>query len=142
MQIDNQWLSAFSESSVVAGTMIPGNFALHYRAESVLSLPLSLGMQADTSFSVDDDRMLIVPAARLAWVHEFEAERPTTQGFRIAPGFDFTTDGAEAMRDALRVDSGVSLNVGEKFALYGNFTGQFSHDGRSLGGEAGFRLTF
>jgi outer membrane autotransporter protein len=142
VQIDNQWLSAFSESATLAGTMDPGTFGLHYGSQTVLSLPVSLGLQADTSFTADDGRMLIVPAARLAWMHEFEAERPTTQSFLIAPGFDFTTDGADALRDAFRLDTGISLNIGERFAVYGNFTGVFSHDGGSLGGGAGFRLSF
>lgn len=142
LQIDNQWMSAFSESATIAGTTEPGTFGLHYGSETALSLPVSLGMQADTSFTADDGRMSIVPAARLAWVHEFEGQRATTQSFLIAPGFDFTTEGAQAMRDALRLDAGISLNVGERLAVYGDFTGVYSHDGGSLGGMAGFKLTF
>ena len=94
------------------------------------------------AFRVDDGRMSIVPAARLAWVHEFSAERPTTQYFQIAPGFNFNTDGAYAMRDALQLDAGVFVSLGERLAIYGSFTGMFSRGGRSMGGMAGFRLSF
>ncbi len=142
LRIDNQWVSSFSESAVIAGTTVPGTLGLNYASKSVLSLPLSLGLQADTRFRVDDGRMSIVPAARLAWVHEFAAERPTTQHFQIAPGFNFNTDGAYAMRDALQLDAGVSVSLGERLAIYGSFTGVFSRGGRSMGGMAGFRLSF
>jgi outer membrane autotransporter protein len=108
--------------------------------------PRVIGVAAVAEGELRDDTVHAVRheyvTARLAWVHELQGERSTTQSFLIAPGFDFTTDGAAAVRDALRMDAGVSLNVGERLAIYGDFTGRFSQGGGSLGGMAGFRFRF
>jgi outer membrane autotransporter protein len=108
---------------------------------SVPSVPLALGVQADKTYTFANG-MTLAPVLRLAWRHEFEAERPVEAGFLIAPGFDFKTQGAPAPRDSLQVSGALVLNITDTFVIYGDFKGEAAQSGSGLGGSGGFKLRF
>jgi hypothetical protein len=141
LQFDTQKLSSFKESAVVSGTTTPGILGLGYASLSVPSVPLALGVQADKTYTFANG-MTLAPVLRLAWRHEFEAERPVEAGFLIAPGFDFKTQGAPAPRDSLQVSGALVLNITDTFVIYGDFKGEAAQSGSGLGGSGGFKLRF
>jgi outer membrane autotransporter protein len=141
LQFDGQQLSGFDEKAYVTGTMQPGILGLHYEDMSVASVPLSLGVQGDRTFSFANG-MSLMPVVRLAWRHEFDPKRPVQAGFEIAPGFDFTTHGAGAPKDALQVNASLVLKVNDSFGVYANFAGDAAKNGSDASGSAGFKVKF
>ncbi|MDR3527606.1 MAG: hypothetical protein P4L57_10020 [Rhizomicrobium sp.] len=141
VQFDNQWQSKFDEAAFVTSTGAAGILGLHYDAMSVPSVPVTLGVQGDTSVDVGGG-MTLMPVLRLGWRHEFETLRPVQAGFLIAPGFDFKTQGAEAPRDALEADAALVFNVSDNVVIYTNFAGAFSHSGTEMSGTGGLKLRF
>jgi outer membrane autotransporter protein len=141
IQFDALSQNAYSESTVVNGTTMPGIMGLHYSSHRVTSVPLSLGLQVDGSFPVGDG-MTITPSARISWVHEFGSTRAISAAFLVAPDFAFGVRGAAAAEDAARMDAGLSVRFSPQFVLYGNFVGVFSGAGTTAGGLGGLKYTF
>ena len=142
IQFDALWQNAYSESTVVNGTTMPGIMGLHYSSHNVTSVPLSLGLQVDGSFPVGGDSMTITPSARISWVHEFESTRAINAAFLAAPDFAFGVRGAAAAENAARVDAGLLVRFSPQFGLYGNFVGTFSGAGITVGGLGGLKYRF
>ena len=141
IQFDAMSQNAYSESTVVNGTTMPGIMGLHYSSHGVTSVPLSLGLQVDGSFPLGD-RVTITPSARISWVHEFESTRAINAAFLSAPGFAFGVRGAAAAEEAARVDAGLSVQFAPRFVLYGNFVGMFSGAWSAVGGRGGLKYSF
>lgn len=80
--------------------------------------------------------------ARLSWVHEFKPDREIEASFITLPGSNFTVSGARAARDSLRVDTGVTLAIGKKMALFAGFNGEFSGTSTMVAGNAGARVNW
>ncbi|WP_352667801.1 autotransporter domain-containing protein [Mesorhizobium australicum] len=58
-------------------------------------MPVSLGLQLDTTIAVGGDQSLQA-WGRAAWVHEFEPDRSVRPSFQAAPGYSFVVQGAAA----------------------------------------------
>lgn len=131
------WTPAYGESSVTA-TGSPGVFALNYQAQATTSLPLSLGVQFDTTTELGGRPLSAW--VRTAWVHEFSPDRGVTAGFTVLPGTSFTVDGARAAYNAARVDLGVRYDIAPQTALYANGGAELSYRGQSIAGTVGLRF--
>ena len=79
---------------------------------------------------------------RLAWMHEFLADRSVTAGFTTLPGSYFTVDGARAASDAARFDFGVKYAAGSRTSLFANGSAELSYRGQSIAGTAGLRIAW
>jgi uncharacterized protein with beta-barrel porin domain len=75
-------------------------------------------------------------------VHEFEPTRAISASFLVVPTPFFTVDGAQAARDALRVEAGFKLAVTRAVSLFANGSGQFSDVGQSYAATGGLRIAW
>jgi uncharacterized protein with beta-barrel porin domain len=142
LQFDNESISSFREHAYDPVLKAPGILGLAFASQSVWSVPLSLGVQADRTFVTSDGGTVITPALRLAWSHEFEPQRPVDPSFEIAPGFSFKTYGAAPSRDALQLKAGFTVNVAPDISVYANVSGNVADHSLFVGGTGGFRVTF
>lgn len=134
------WQRAYTEASTVVGGG-GGMLGLSYDANTVTSLPASIGVQIDGNYALPGGQFLS-PMLRLSWVHEFETERGVQASFTSVPAAGFTVQGAPAGRDALRVDGGASLTLGHDVALFANLMGEFADGGTLYAATAGARITW
>lgn len=126
-----------TSATVIGG---PGVFALTYQPQSTASLPTFLGVQLDAETQLDS--RLLKGWLRLAWMHEFLADRSVTAGFTVLPGSSFTVDGARAASDSARIDFGVKYEVGTRTSLFANGRAELSDRGLGIAGTAGLRVVW
>jgi outer membrane autotransporter protein len=98
-------------------------------------------VQLDTRVELEDGQILI-PFARVAWVHEFDADRSITGSPSSSPDFTFTTYGASAAEDLAKVNAGFSLDLTGGIGMFAYFDGEFSDSSESYTGNGGFRITW
>ncbi|MEW6630790.1 MAG: autotransporter domain-containing protein, partial [Pseudomonadota bacterium] len=125
---------AFNETSLNGGAL-----GLSFGDRTVLSLPVSLGLQLDTTVGVGDGRSLQA-WGRAAWVHEFEPDRSVKPEFQAAPGYPFVIQGAAAAENAVAVDAGLKMNWGKNTSVFAAFDGKFGQGEQAYGGNVGFKL--
>ena len=132
--VDASYLSSdrFSENSV-------GLLGLTFGAESVTSLRSSLGLQFDTRIASFYGQTF-VPFVRLAWVHEFDPARGVSSFLTSSPDATFSPLGLSAASDSAKIDTGVKFDLTGRIALFAQFDGEFSGQGQSYGGNAGFKI--
>lgn len=133
------WSPGIVETSTTI-TGAPGVFALTYQPQSTASLPMFLGAQLDAETKLDSRPLK--GWLRLAWMHDFLADRSVTAGFTVLPGSSFTVDGARAASDAARVDFGLKYAVGAQTSLFANGSAELSYRGQSIGGTVGLRIVW
>jgi outer membrane autotransporter protein len=134
------WQPAFNETST-AVTGAPGVLGLAYADKTIASVPLFLGAELSTRVALDNG-MLWSPYARLAWVHEFAADRSIAASLLALPPASFSVQGAPAARDAARVSLGASLAATPQLALFGSLDGEFSSRSQVYAGKGGVRLSW
>lgn len=122
------WQRGYTETSTVSGGGA-GMLGLSYAAHTTTSLPLFLGAQVDGRYTFASGAT-VTPWLRAAWVHEFKPERAINASFIIVPSPSFTVEGARAARDALRIDTGATLALNQKVALFANLSGEVSGSSR------------
>jgi uncharacterized protein with beta-barrel porin domain len=140
LQFAELWQQGYTETSTTAAGA-PGIMGLSFASKAVSSLPLFLGLQADTNMTLWNG-MTWLPTARVSWVHEFEPTRDVSAIFLTLPTAAFTVEGPRAARDAARVDLGSKLFLNERVALFGNFIGEFSGRSQTLAGTGGIRVSW
>jgi outer membrane autotransporter protein len=140
MAISHLESEGFSEESFRVGGG-PGGLGLTYDGISGDSITSSLGVQLDTRVELEDGQILI-PFARVAWVHEFDADRSITGSLNSSPDFTFTTYGASAAEDLAKVNAGFSLDLTGGIGMFAYFDGEFSDSSESYTGNGGFRITW
>jgi uncharacterized protein YhjY with autotransporter beta-barrel domain len=133
------WQHAYSESTAVTSTGAPGILGLTYEAQSITSVPASLGLQIDSQFTLAN-RMTVTPFARAAWVHEFEADRRIVPSFNAAPGYTFVTPAVSAAVAVARFNVGATLGVTEHASFFAGFSGDFASNMESYGVTGGYRV--
>jgi uncharacterized protein with beta-barrel porin domain len=126
----------FDETSINGGAL-----GLNFDSRAVLSLPVSLGLQLDTTVKVGGGQSLQA-WARAAWVHEFEPERSVRPEFQAAPGYTFVIQGAAAAEDAVAVDAGLKMNLGANTSMFTTFDGKFGDDIQTYGGNVGVKVNW
>lgn len=105
------------------------------------SIVSSLGVQFDSRIAFAGDRVL-QPFVRVAWVHEFNAERGISAGLTLSPDAVFSPQGAPAASDAAKVTAGLKLDIAQHVGLFAFFDGEFSQHGQSYAGNAGLKITW
>jgi uncharacterized protein with beta-barrel porin domain len=107
----------YTETTTNTATNLPGILGLTYQPETTTSVRSFLGGQASTTFDIGE-RLTVSPRIRLAWAHEFTADRQVSASFLSLPGAAFTVSGARPARDAAIVGAGVDIGIGRSIALY------------------------
>jgi uncharacterized protein with beta-barrel porin domain len=131
----------YRESTSDATTFAPGILGLSYQGETTTSVRSFLGGQAATTYRLGE-RMTVSPRLRLAWAHEFSADRQVNASFLSIPGAAFTVSGARPPRDSAIVGAGVDLALGRNVALFAQFDGDLSADGNAYAGTGGLRISW
>lgn len=131
---------AYAETSTTT-TGGAGILGLNYAARTTTSLPLSIGLQANTTTSFANG-VVFSPSLRAAWVHEFRPQREIEANFISFATPSFTIDGARAARDALRVTAGGTLAVTRAFGLFVSLDGEASGRSTMLSATGGARLSW
>ncbi|WP_217570755.1 hypothetical protein [Mesorhizobium sp. GbtcB19] len=129
-------MDGFDETSPDGGAL-----GLSFDHRVITSLPVSLGLQLDTTIGVGDGRSLQA-WGRAAWVHEFETDRSVKPSFQAAPGTSFVIQGASAAEDAVAVNAGLKMNWGSNTSMFAAFDGKFGDGLQSYGGDVGFKLNW
>ena len=130
----------FSESSErTSGT--PGGLGLTFDSTSQDSVTSSVGVQLDTRIALSNGETL-TPFARVAWVHEFDSERSIDGFLTTSPGLTFTSYGAAAAEDLVKVNAGFSLDLTGGVGVFASFDGEFSDHSQSYTGNGGIRITW
>ena len=129
----------FTEDSQRSGG--PGILGLTFRSHSETSLVSSLGLQLDSRVALSAGRSL-QPFARVAWLHEFHADREADAFLTSSPAASFTVEGASASSDLAKVNLGVNFQMTEHAGLFAYAEGELSGQSQSYSGNGGFRLTW
>ncbi|BCG73009.1 outer membrane autotransporter barrel domain-containing protein [Mesorhizobium sp. 113-1-2] len=129
-------MQAFSEKSTSDGAL-----GLDFDSRTVISLPVSLGLQLDTTVAIGETKTLQA-WGRAAWLHEFKPDRSVEPTFQAAPGYAFVVQGAAAAEDAVTVNAGVKLNWSGNTSVFATFDGKFADRVQTYGGNVGFRVNW
>ncbi|WP_027036867.1 autotransporter outer membrane beta-barrel domain-containing protein [Mesorhizobium ciceri] len=129
-------MQGFSEESPSDGAL-----GLDFEHRTIISLPVSLGLQLDTSVAVGETATLQA-WGRAAWLHEFRPDRSVEPTFQAAPGYAFVVQGAGAAQDAVAVNAGVKLNWSSTTSVFATFDGKFADRVQTYGGNVGFRVNW
>ncbi|MDO9384093.1 MAG: ice-binding family protein [Hyphomicrobiaceae bacterium] len=129
----------FTEDSQRSGG--PGILGLTFRSHRETSLVSSLGLQLDSRVAMSAGRSL-QPFARVAWLHEFDADREADAFLTSSPTASFTVEGASASSDLAKVNLGVNFQMTERAGLFAYAEGELSGQSQSYSGNGGFRLTW
>ncbi|UDL89223.1 hypothetical protein LGH82_29830 [Mesorhizobium sp. PAMC28654] len=129
-------MDAFNETSIGGGAL-----GLSFDSRAVLSLPVSLGLQLDTTVDVGNGKSLQA-WGRAAWVHEFEPDRSVKPEFQAAPGYPLVIQGAAAAENAVAVDAGLKMNLANNTSMFTTFDGKFGQGVQTYGGNVGFKVNW
>jgi len=129
-------MAGFTESSLNGNAL-----GLSFDDRTIYSLPVSLGLQLDTTIALGDTTSLQA-WGRAAWVHEFKPDRSVEPTFLSAPGYPFVVQGAAAPEDAVAVNAGVRLDFDSSTSMFAAFNGKFGDRTQAYGGNVGFRLNW
>ncbi len=122
-------LPGYSEFTVVGSNL----FALNYAAKDVTSTRTELGLRADRSFAAAGGLMTL--RGRLAWAHDYNADRTIGAVFQTLPGSAFVVNGAAQARDAALTTASVQMNWLSGWSASATFEGEFSNVTRSYAGK-------
>jgi uncharacterized protein with beta-barrel porin domain len=132
LDVAHLWTDGFTEES-------DGLLGLTFGSSSVTSTTSSLGVQFDTRVILANGQLLM-PFARLAWVHEFNPDRGVDSSLTLAPEALFSTNTPFAVDDLAKVVTGVKLNLTANTGLFAYFDGEFSDRSQSYSGNGGIRI--
>ncbi|MBR0712568.1 autotransporter domain-containing protein [Bradyrhizobium liaoningense] len=139
IQAARLWQGAYTETSTAGAA--PGVLGLSYAAQTVTSLPASLGVKFDGRVEFGNG-MVWSPFVHAAWVHEFEPSRTITASLVTVPVLSFTIAGASAASDSARLDLGSRLALNRFWELSGRVTGEFSTLGQSYSGMGALKASW
>jgi uncharacterized protein with beta-barrel porin domain len=132
---------AYSESTRDVATGAPGILGLNVAAQSSWSVRSEIGGQIDATYRFDDG-LTLKPRLRLAWAHEFSANRPLTASLQSLPAASFTVSGARAARDAAIVSAGLDIGLSSNVTGFAQLDGEFSLSGSAFAAAGGLRVTW
>ena len=112
-----------------------------FDSTSQKSVTSSVGVQLDTRIALSNGETL-TPFARVAWVHEFDSERSIDGFLTTSPGLTFTSYGAAAAEDLVKVNAGFSLDLTGGVGVFASFDGEFSDHSQSYTGNGGIRIAW
>jgi hypothetical protein len=136
MQFSILHMGGFTETNAGSQSKI----GLSYPSQDIYSAPLFLGVQLSKTGSVNG--LEVSGWLRAAWKHELDPARPITAAFIAAPGFNFTVNGAAAITDMARIDTGLKVMFARNVEGFADFQGDFAPGGRNLTGSGGLRVAW
>jgi uncharacterized protein with beta-barrel porin domain len=113
-------LPAYAEQAV-SGT---NTFALTYGAKTATAPRSELGIRADKSYALTDAMLTL--RGRVAWAHDFTADRAIAATFQTLPGASFVVNGAGQAGDAALATASAEIKWIGGFSLAATFEGEFS----------------
>ena len=134
------WQNAFTERMSAAQPNAT-NLGLNYQSQQITSLPVSLGIQLDSTIN-SRQGWLVRPWARLAWVHEFNPTRQLDASLQLLPNQTFTVYGASAPRNLGKASFGVAGTNTEGLTAYLTIDTAFSTTSQAFAARAGINLSF
>jgi len=134
------WQNAFTERMSAAQSNAT-NLGLSFQSQQITSLPVTLGVQVDSTVS-SRQGWLVRPWARLAWVHEFNPTRQLNASLQLLPNQTFTVYGASAPRNLGKVSFGIAGTNAEGLTAYLTIDTAFSSTSQAFAARAGINLSF
>jgi uncharacterized protein with beta-barrel porin domain len=129
-------LPAYAES-VVTGSP---DFALAYAAKSVIDTRSELGFRSDQSFAIANG--IVTVRGRLAWAHDFDADRSIGATFQTLPGASFVVNGAAQASDTALTTASLEMKWLNGWSVAATFEGEFSKVTESYAGKGGVRYAW
>ncbi|OBQ67145.1 hypothetical protein A8145_30715 [Mesorhizobium loti] len=129
-------LPAYSETAKSGAD----TFALNYDSKNITATRAELGMRTNMSFAVEDK--IFTLRSRVAWAHDFNADRNITATFEALPGATFVASGAARAADALLTSASAELKFNNGWTLSGTVDGEFSKATRSYAGRGAVRYAW
>jgi uncharacterized protein with beta-barrel porin domain len=108
-------------------------FALSYAAKDVTDSRSELGVRTDKSFAMQD--AILTLRGRLAWAHDFNADRTIQAVFQTLPGASFVVNGAAQAHDSALTTASAEMKWLNGFSLAATFEGEFSGVTTSYAGK-------
>jgi uncharacterized protein with beta-barrel porin domain len=122
-------LPAYAEHALI-GT---NNFALAYGAQSVTDPRSELGFRTDKSFAMPDGVLTL--RGRLAWAHDYDADRSIGATFQTLPGASFVVNGAAQASDSVLTTASIERKWTNNWSIAATFEGEFSNVTNSYAGK-------
>jgi len=122
-------LPAYAEQAVLGAN----TFALGYGSKSVTASRSELGLRADKSYAMQDG--IFTLRGRVAWAHDFNADRIIGATFQTLPGASFVVNGAAQAHDSALTTASAEMKWLSGFSLAATFEGEFSNVTRSYAGK-------
>lgn len=122
-------LPAYAEQ-VVSGA---NTFALAYGATTVTATRSELGLRSDKSIAMQDGVFTL--RGRLAWAHDYNADRNVGATFQTLPGASFVVNGARPAPDAALTTASAEWKWLNGWSAAAAFEGEFSNVTRSYAGK-------
>jgi autotransporter-associated beta strand protein len=122
-------LPAYAEQALSGS----GAFALSYAAKDVTDSRSELGVRTDKSFAMPD--AILTLRGRLAWAHDFNADRNIQAVFQTLPGASFVVNGAAQAHDSALTTASAEMKWLNGFSLAATFEGEFSGVTTSYAGK-------
>jgi uncharacterized protein with beta-barrel porin domain len=129
-------LPAYAEQAL-AGTPA---FALAYAARTVTDSRSELGVRGDRSFAVA--HAMLTLRGRLAWAHDFNADRSVGATFQALPGASFVVNGAVQPHDSALTTASAEVRWTSGWSAAATFEGEFADTVRSYAGKGVVRYAW
>jgi autotransporter-associated beta strand protein len=123
-------LPAYAEQTISGAN----TFALSYAGKDVTAPRSELGLRSDKSYVMHDDDVLTL-RGRLAWAHNYNADRNVAATFQTLPGATFVVNGARQSSEAALTTGSAEWKWTSGFSLTGTFEGEFSSTTTSYAGK-------
>ena len=126
--------TTFSLPSYAERALVGANtFALNYAAKDVTATRSELGLRSDRSFAMQD--AVLTLRGRVAWAHNYNADRSVGATFQTLPGASFVVNGARQASEAAITTASAEWKWTSGFSLSPTFEGEFSSTTTSYAGK-------
>jgi uncharacterized protein with beta-barrel porin domain len=129
-------LPGYAEQALVGSNA----FALSYNAKSVTDTRSELGLRTDKSWAMTDG--ILTLRGRVAWAHDYDADRSIAATFQSLPGASFVVNGAAQASDSALVTASVEKKWLNGWSAAATFEGEFSDVTRSYAGKGVVRYAW
>jgi uncharacterized protein with beta-barrel porin domain len=129
-------LPAYAETAVSGGN----TFALSYGARRVTDTRSELGVRADKSYALTAG--ILTLRARVAWGHDYDADRSIATTFQALPGASFVVNGAAQAPDSALTTASAEMKWIGGWSIAATFDGEFSNVTRSYAGKSVVRYAW
>jgi uncharacterized protein with beta-barrel porin domain len=129
-------LPAYAEQALSGAN----TFALAYASKRVTDPRSELGVRTDKSFAVQDS--ILTLRGRVAWAHDFNADRNIAATFQALPGASFVVNGAAQAHDSALTTASIDMKWINGWSAAATFEGEFSDVTRSYAGKGVVRYAW